>query len=58
MKDWGNEKGGWERLNKQLARSKLQKIRVSMTAAREGRFSHAREATLRGGLGLTSVNQR
>ena len=43
----GNEKGGWERLNKQLARSrsKLQTVRVSMTAAREGSSARASEAT-------------
>ena len=33
----GKENGGWERLNKQLVRSKLQAVRDSMTAAREGR---------------------
>ena len=33
----GKENGGLERLNKQLARSKLQAVHDSMTAAREGR---------------------
>ena len=33
----GKENGGWERLNKQLARSKLQAVHDCMTAAREGR---------------------
>ena len=41
----GNEKEGWERLNKQLARSKLQTAHVSMTAAREGRSWRASEVT-------------
>ena len=34
-----------KRLNKQLARSKLQTVRVSMTTARKGRSSRASEAT-------------
>ena len=45
MKGWENEKGGWERLNKQLTRSMLQTVRVRMIAAREGRPSCASEAT-------------
>ena len=52
----GNEKGGWERLNKQLARSKLQTAHVSMTAAREGRSWRASEATPDRGLGCAPIH--
>ena len=48
--------GGWERLNKQLARSKLQTAHVSMTAAREGRSWRASEATPDRGLGCAPIH--
>ena len=50
------KKGGWERLNKQLALSKLRTAHVSMTATREGRSWQASEATPNRGLSCAPIH--
>ena len=42
--------------HKQLARSKLRKVRVSTTAAREGKSPRANEAALSRGIGCTTIH--